>query len=313
VPKEWVKLVLPALQSETLQALHDDHPRAEGVFFRLLLASDDFGRILADPRYVASRIRPFSNKQPRSLAGELAVLEQAGMLFYYEAEGKTYLQITNYETYQDRESWTQMRAECPAPPGYEPPESLLKFLTEANDRRYSRQRYGLPETDSDSVAQNPTGRNLSEPVGLCRTQSPTAEERRVKEGEKRGEGEERGDARAGARPLAGNGEGRSDRDRAAYLRPECGPLLESLRSACPAIHGSKSKLDRWLVACHDAARDQNYPLDLEQIAAALLTDPPAGTTYPDAWLEKQRKAREPKRGSAPAPQAVKAGYEEGWG
>ena len=151
MPKEWVRLHTRITRSDDLTELFDTHPRAEGVFMRLLVASDDFGRLEYDPRTLKADLCPKSSKSHKVFVEAIQALRDRGMVVLYEVSGKQYLQIASYDTYQEDQAWSRVKAKCPPPPSWEPPQSLVDFLRVAaakaqqrsEPNRFPPSRYGL--------------------------------------------------------------------------------------------------------------------------------------------------------------------------
>jgi hypothetical protein len=150
-------------RSDDLTYLWEHHPRAEGLFWRLLAATDDFGRMEYDPRMLRSDLVPKTTKPQKFFEEALAVLVERGMAYVYEARGRQYLQVTNYDLYQEDQAWTRIKAECPPPPDWTPPAGLVAFLNEAKDKvRFYPGRYGL-ESNGDGGYRTVTNGNESGP------------------------------------------------------------------------------------------------------------------------------------------------------
>ncbi len=160
MPKDWVRLSCRIPRSEDLTFLWEHHPRAEGLFWRLLAVTDDFGRMEYNPRLLRADLVPLSNKPHRVFEEAVAILIERGMVTLYEARGRQYLQVTNYDLYQEDQAWTRIKATCPPPPDWVPPSGLVAFLRSTNDPvKFRPERYGL---ESDGAGSYRTVSNGAE-------------------------------------------------------------------------------------------------------------------------------------------------------
>lgn len=144
--KEWVLLNCRILRSEDLSELFDENPRAESVFYRLLAATDDFGRMEYDPALLKTDLCPRSRKAHKIFGQAVASLADRRMVFFYGVAGRVYLQVTNYDRYQEDQGWSRIKASCPPPPQWHPPLHLLQALANTKDSRLTPARFGISET-----------------------------------------------------------------------------------------------------------------------------------------------------------------------
>jgi uncharacterized phage protein (TIGR02220 family) len=159
--------------------------QAEVLFYRLLVASDDFGRF--DGRVAVIRARCFPLKdqaQTGDLEAHLAALEAATLIRRYEVEGKPYLEIANA-----RQRTRAERSRYPDPPA-------LPAGSPTVDGQLTVTRPAGAHGDGDGDGDENTS---GEPPDLLSGQGPGAPER---EREVQARAERKG---RGGKPKAGNG------------------------------------------------------------------------------------------------------------
>jgi len=144
--KKWIKLHRKLLFSKELNMAANENGLAERLFYRMLLAADDYGRLPGDPWLLKAHTGPLLNNSEGEVAAAISCLEEHGLIARYKAGGEDYLVLVNYDRYQTTD-WSKVgESEFPAPPDWQtnPPISLVEFLEKHPDRRYfSLKRYGL--------------------------------------------------------------------------------------------------------------------------------------------------------------------------
>ena len=85
----------------------------ENVFYRLLVCCDDFGRMDARPKILASKLYPLKSIRADQMADALRALSSAELVTLYEVGGKPFLQMKTWERHQ------QIRAKRSKYPGPE--------------------------------------------------------------------------------------------------------------------------------------------------------------------------------------------------
>lgn len=90
-----------ARYSETLEQLSDG---AERTFWRLMLAADDWGRFLADPRWVLAECHPLSVNRltVKVVLARLEEMGKVGLVFFYDGNGRVYGQFAKAHKYFTR-------------------------------------------------------------------------------------------------------------------------------------------------------------------------------------------------------------------
>ena len=84
----------------------------EVFFYRLIVNCDDYGRMDARPRVVASRLFPLKDVQPEDIVTALTALRDDGLIVLYEHEGKPYLQL---KTWVNHQSVRNQKSKYPSP------------------------------------------------------------------------------------------------------------------------------------------------------------------------------------------------------
>ncbi len=113
--------------SDTVSALP---LRARLTWIGLWTHCDDHGRCRDNVKLVKAAVWPLDDVSLRDVASDLTDLERAGVIFRYEVEGKSYIQVTNWAEHQkvDRPS----KSTIPPPPGSpENPREDASTLREA--------------------------------------------------------------------------------------------------------------------------------------------------------------------------------------
>ena len=72
----------------------------ENVFYRLLVCCDDFGRMDARPKILASKLYPLKTIRADQMADALRALSSAELVTLYEVDGKPFLQMKTWERHQ---------------------------------------------------------------------------------------------------------------------------------------------------------------------------------------------------------------------
>lgn len=75
-------------------------PFQETFFYRLIVNCDDYGRMDARPKLLASRLYPLKEIKTSMISDALDALVRAGLIFLYDVDGKTYLQMDTWEKHQ---------------------------------------------------------------------------------------------------------------------------------------------------------------------------------------------------------------------
>ena len=99
--------------SENIDRLNPFH---ETFFYRLIVNCDDYGRMDARPKILASRLFPLRDLESHEVIGALNALRDADLILIYEVEGKPYLQMRTWDKHQ------QVRAKRSK---YPSPESII--------------------------------------------------------------------------------------------------------------------------------------------------------------------------------------------
>lgn len=96
----------------------------ENVFYRLIVNCDDFGRMDARPKVLASRLYPLKDIRAEQIENALQALSSAGLVILYTVDGKPFVQMKTWERHQ------QIRAKKSK---YPAPESQPQKQTTESD------------------------------------------------------------------------------------------------------------------------------------------------------------------------------------
>lgn len=99
--------------SENVDQLSAFH---ETVFYRMIVNCDDFGRMDARPKILASKLFPLKDIRPAQMEGALRALTSAELVCLYEVGGKPFLQMKTWDRHQ------QIRAKKSKFPGMDEAE-----------------------------------------------------------------------------------------------------------------------------------------------------------------------------------------------
>lgn len=72
----------------------------ETVFYRLIVNCDDYGRMDARPKILASRLFPLKDIRVAQITEALRALSSAELVTLYEVDGKPFLQMNTWEQHQ---------------------------------------------------------------------------------------------------------------------------------------------------------------------------------------------------------------------
>ena len=84
----------------------------EVFFYRLIVNCDDYGRMDARPRVIASRLFPLKDVPPEDVVTALLALRDDGLIILYEHENKPYLQV---KTWQHHQNVRNQKSKYPSP------------------------------------------------------------------------------------------------------------------------------------------------------------------------------------------------------
>lgn len=97
--------------SDTLDKLNSFQ---ENVFYRLIVNCDDFGRMDARPRILATRLYPLKDIRAEQIENALQALSSAGLVIVYEVDGKPFVQMKTWERHQQIRN---QKSKYPGPDG----------------------------------------------------------------------------------------------------------------------------------------------------------------------------------------------------
>ena len=127
----------------------------ENVFYRLIVNCDDFGRMDARPRILASRLYPLREDiRVKQLMDALQALSSAELVILYQVDGKPFLQMRTWERHQQIRA---KKSKYPAPEN-QPQKQMPKSDINCNQ----------PKSDDYKCPRNPIQSNPIEVVTRTR-------------------------------------------------------------------------------------------------------------------------------------------------
>ena len=72
----------------------------ETFFYRLIVNCDDYGRMDARPKILASRLFPLKDLRSNQIEDALRALTSAELVILYEVDGKPFLQMKTWDRHQ---------------------------------------------------------------------------------------------------------------------------------------------------------------------------------------------------------------------
>ena len=84
----------------------------ETVFYRLIVNVDDYGRIDARPKILASRLFPLKDIRVNQIEDALRALTSAELVSTYTVDGKPFLQMNTWDRHQNVRA---KKSKCPSP------------------------------------------------------------------------------------------------------------------------------------------------------------------------------------------------------
>ena len=105
--------------SENVDQLSPFH---ETFFYRLIVNCDDYGRMDARVKILASRLFPLKDIQPEEVQAALIALHGAGLIILYEVDGKPYLQMKTWDKHQQVRA---KRSKYPSPDSSSQPSATI--------------------------------------------------------------------------------------------------------------------------------------------------------------------------------------------
>lgn len=118
--------------SENVDQLSPFH---ETFFYRLIVNCDDYGRMDARVKILASRLFPLKDIQPEEVQAALIALHEAGLIILYEVDGKPYLQMKTWDKHQQVRA---KRSKYPSPDSSSQPSASICKQMISNDSKCPR-------------------------------------------------------------------------------------------------------------------------------------------------------------------------------
>lgn len=118
----------------------------ENVFYRLIVNCDDFGRMDARPKVLASRLYPLKDIRAEQIETALQALSSAGLVILYQVDGKPFVQMKTWERHQ------QIRAKKSK---YPAPESQTQKKIQKSDINCNQMKSDDNECTRNPIQSNP--------------------------------------------------------------------------------------------------------------------------------------------------------------
>lgn len=118
----------------------------ENVFYRLIVNCDDFGRMDARPKVLASRLYPLKDIRAEQIENALQALSSAGLVILYQVDGKPFVQMKTWERHQ------QIRAKKSK---YPAPESQTQNKMKKPDNNCNQMQSDDNECPRNPIQPNP--------------------------------------------------------------------------------------------------------------------------------------------------------------
>ena len=130
-------------ESESVDGLS---PQAEVTFYRLITYADDYGLFKADPRLLLSALYPLKNFKPEQITKWMDEIGSAGMITFYEADGKCFGKFITWEEHQ------QVRNKKPRFPM---PNGCNQFSSLSEARNHLKSNEIICFDESNPILSNP--------------------------------------------------------------------------------------------------------------------------------------------------------------
>ena len=155
--------------SENIDRLSAFH---ETVFYRLIVNCDDFGRLDARPKILASRLFPLKDIRAGQIEDALRALTSAELVDIYEVDGKPFLQMKTWDRHQTIRA---KKSKYPAPAdGVKTSESICKQM-QADDFNCNQMQANVPVIQSNPIRESNPNTNTKS-AKRARFTPPTIEE-----------------------------------------------------------------------------------------------------------------------------------------
>lgn len=309
--KHWAKVHRGAMLSERLCALWRKSKIACALYWPLKAEADDFGRFTANPAKFAHVVGGLTGLSPAQAAKAMDAMEECGLIRRYTVDGDELLELIDYHKH-DSPNWLRLSGpEYPAPPGWEPPPSLVEFAEKSGDlENVTPDRYGihlglsaacdrvvrLMERTREKPVPPPAPTGESTPVP---TPVPTPDPTPVPQvpdtdgtEQNRTESDQNNNGLAPARAREAPPADPSDDHLILSEFRELADVINRLRGDVWSVR----QRQWWTVDLARAIRDEHTPLTEEEIIAALEETVPDVADKPNLWLSRLlgRKRQEQK-------------------
>jgi hypothetical protein len=161
--RQWRRLYAKVVENEDLAMAGEECEFAERLFFRMIATCDDYGRLPGSAFGLQGRACPGVGKTSKQIMEAVEVLAEYDLIERYQVDGKDYIYLPGWFEHQAQKWFATGAPEYPAPPDWEPPESLVEWVNEKRHARgeygtpiYPPSRYGLDDSILDSGVEEPS-------------------------------------------------------------------------------------------------------------------------------------------------------------
>lgn len=150
--KRWAKLHTDIAASESMAAAFNESPAAAALFVMAMASCDAYGRLPGKPVLFRARVCPSFDLTDDDVAKAIDLLVETDMVIRYSVKKKDYIELCHYLEWQNY-NWSRIgKPEYPAPPDWQPPDSLKQFVSNnLNKQPFSRERYGMEQVDENKL------------------------------------------------------------------------------------------------------------------------------------------------------------------
>lgn len=155
----------------------------ETVFYRLIVNCDDFGRMDARPKILASKLFPLKDIRAAQIEDALRALTSAELVTLYTVDGKPFLQMNTWERHQQKRA---TNSKYPAPSGGVISTDINCNQLQSDDSKCPREtrienretRNDIREASDNTRAKNFAPPSVEEVAAYCKERQNGIDARR---------------------------------------------------------------------------------------------------------------------------------------
>ena len=100
--------------------------RAALLYTWMIPHTDDYGHLEGDPLSIRAKVAPMRTMTEQEVQQDLELMEQNELIRFYKVDGESYIEITNFDTFQTFKSDRPRSQEYPLPLDWKPSNSARK-------------------------------------------------------------------------------------------------------------------------------------------------------------------------------------------